>query len=420
MHGRFSLHLVFVLVVSVLSALLGAIFNHGLEAILDFHQAHPWCVWLLPLILLLTRFLESLLAKFASQKSEQCEQSSITSESAYERRLGFLLVPLTWMSHLGGASVGRESVAARLGRSIAAELKQHPRLPFSGIDATLAVRIGAACGFAAVFGTPFAAAIFALESLRNYTSAISTSNPLDPKGWNRENIRGRVLSAPLLCLVAAWVAHLCATRLFRVAHTDFPTVSSPLNLTFLWFLAALVVAACAACLIHKKLFSIFGRLFSAPAVQNTWALSAVALMLSALFSLPPFEPFKNLGNNFIHAAFQAPLSSHEFNNWDWAMKSVLTSICLGLGFRGGEVTPLLSMGVLLAVPIGGLLGIEPPLAAASGYSMMFAVVLNVPLTGAVLALETFGLKAGSAAILVCLWAGLIFYRLPKLFQKERL
>lgn len=408
MRGNFSLRLAFVLIVAVLSALCGAIFNHGLDAILQFHRVNPWCVWLLPALLMLTRFLEKSIAHITLESPQASEDSKDNLQIKRERQFGVLLVPLTWIAHLGGASVGRESVAARLGQSIASELRHQHKVFFAVLEESLAARIGVACGFAAVFGTPFAAAIFAVESLAGRRIATATPSALNLKGRTQLRFAGGELRPLMLCILGAWIAHLCATYLFKVTHPKFAIASNEFNLTFLWFLSMLVVAAGMGCFIHKKLSNLFQTLFAASPLNRWWVIFIATLAMSALLSQHNFSPFKNLGTDFIQSALLSHGIENTIKPWDWALKSMFTAIFLALGFRGGEVTPLLSIGVLLAVPAGALLGITPPLAAASGYSMMFALVFNVPLTGAILALETFGFKNGSGAVIACLLSGLIF------------
>ena len=60
---------------------------------------------------------------------------------------------------------------------------------------------------------------------------------------------------------------------------------------------------------------------------------------------------------------------------DWLLKLLLTVLTLSIGFQGGEVTPLFSIGASLGIIIGGFLGISPVLCAALGYAAVLAVPL---------------------------------------------
>ena len=67
----------------------------------------------------------------------------------------------TALTHLTGGSAGREGAAIQLGGSIANQLGRWIRLDDE--DTHVIVMCGMSAGFAALFGTPMAAAIFSLE-----------------------------------------------------------------------------------------------------------------------------------------------------------------------------------------------------------------------------------------------------------------
>ncbi|MRD45585.1 voltage-gated chloride channel protein, partial [Bacillus thuringiensis] len=78
-------------------------------------------------------------------------------------RMAPLVFISTVISHLFGASVGREGTAVQMGASIADQFTALLRLNNNGRRIMLMTGISA--GFSSVFGTPLAAALFALEVL---------------------------------------------------------------------------------------------------------------------------------------------------------------------------------------------------------------------------------------------------------------
>ena len=74
------------------------------------------------------------------------------------------------------------------------------------------------------------------------------------------------------------------------------------------------------------------------------------------------------------------------------------------------MTPLFAMGVTLAHGLAQFFLVPVAAAAAVGFALVFSIVLRVPISGAVLALELFGFNPGLAGAIVCLFPLLLLYR----------
>ena len=74
----------------------------------------------------------------------------------------------------------------------------------------------------------------------------------------------------------------------------------------------------------------------------------------------------------------------------FALKLLFTSVTLGTGFQGGEVTPLFVIGATLGATLGHLLGVPVPLMAALGFVAVFAGATNTPLACTIMGVELFG------------------------------
>ena len=90
-------------------------------------------------------------------------QASQTDEKL--KPIPFLMAPLvlisTLLTHIGGGSAGREGTAVQMGGAIADQLTNVFKL--NAAERKTILIMGVSAGFAAVFGTPWAAAVFALE-----------------------------------------------------------------------------------------------------------------------------------------------------------------------------------------------------------------------------------------------------------------
>jgi H+/Cl- antiporter ClcA len=89
----------------------------------------------------------------------------------------------------------------------------------------------------------------------------------------------------------------------------------------------------------------------------------------------------------------------------FALKLVFTSLTLGSGFQGGEVTPLFVIGATAGATLGRVLGAPVPLMAAIGFVAVFAGAANTPIACTIMAVELFG----SANIVVFAIACVIAY-----------
>ena len=81
-----------------------------------------------------------------------------------------------------------------------------------------------------------------------------------------------------------------------------------------------------------------------------------------------------------------------------------TIFTLAIGFQGGEVTPLFSIGTSLGVILGGLLGLPPMLCAALGYAAVFGSATNTLIAPIMIGLEVFGGADMVLFVIVCVIA----------------
>lgn len=276
-----------------------------------------------------------------------------------------VLVPLiictTWLSHLFGASVGREGVAVQLGASLSHWLQKHG---FSDLSKDMVTKIGMAAGFAGLFQTPLAASFFAVEVL----------------------IVGQYAWRNLVyCLIAAFTASTTSHLLSLEKFTH--TISAPhfqLTGSFKWILIALC-------------FGIIGNLFAwfleqAKRYLTRWLpnpyikITVMGLGLTVLLFFSHYGRYSGLGTNLIEAS----LVGDPVFAYDWLLKLLLTCLCLAAGFQGGEVTPLFAIGASSGAVLAGILGLPIELAAALGYCAVFSSATNTLLAPFFIGYEVFG------------------------------
>ncbi|HEM6112839.1 TPA: chloride channel protein [Streptococcus suis] len=272
-----------------------------------------------------------------------------------------LIISTTWLSHLFGASVGREGVAVQLGASLSHWLQKQG---FKDLPKDMVTKIGMAAGFAGLFQTPLAASFFAIEVLivGQYT-------------WT---------SLPY-CLVAAFTASTTSyfLGLEKFSHA-IVTTSFQFTDSFKWTLIAIcfgfVGNLFAWFLAQAK--NISTRLLPNPYIK----IAIMGIELSILLFYFHQGRYAGLGTNLIEVS----LAGEQVFAYDWLLKLLLTCLCLAAGFQGGEVTPLFAIGVSSGAVLAGLLGLPTELVAALGYCAVFGTATNTLLAPIIIGYEVFG------------------------------
>ena len=291
-------------------------------------------------------------------------------------RMAPMILGSTVISHLFGASVGREGTAVQMGGALADQLT--PIFKLSTAQRQVVLMAGISAGFASVFGTPLAGALFALEVLAGPAL-----------------LRMRWIALPP-CIVAAFAADQVGLW-WGVQHTVY-TVSVIPSLTA-WGLASVVLAG--------GVFGLTGRVFA-------WSAHTVSAQFKQWLAYPPLRPL--IGGIVITAivvwghaeryiGLGIPVILESFNQpsapWDFAAKLAMTVLSLGSGFKGGEVTPLFYIGATLGNALAPIVDMPLGLMAALGFVAVFAGASNTPLACTLMAIELFGLQTGAFAAVAC-------------------
>ena len=82
--------------------------------------------------------------------------------------------------------------------------------------------------------------------------------------------------------------------------------------------------------------------------------------------------YTGLGTNLISQSFTIADGKSLITGADWILKLLFTVTTIAAGYKGGEVTPLFSIGASLGVWLAPFFGLPVYLVAALGYAAVFA------------------------------------------------
>jgi H+/Cl- antiporter ClcA len=364
---------------SLVLGAVGAAFLFGLRWVGATFAAHPWLLWTLPLIWLLTVWAY----KKAGPRCDGGTGTLIAEIKDPKETLPPAMAPMilgfTLLSHLGGASVGREGTALQMGGALADQFSRLCTL--SKEQRRTLLLCGVSGGFAAVFGTPIAASVFALEFVRRAEF-------------------GRFL----LCLVTAFGADWAGQHLFGATHANY-RFAEALAFNSFWVISAAILGV-----VFGVVGWFFARILTKEETIQTkedswlkpWMKYTFTGLTIAVFLLMVSQHLEvtGLGLGLIDTA----LKTNDFPDQS-VLKFMFTYVCIAVGLRGGEVTPLFVIGACLGSLLSSTTNLPVAIGAALGLVTVFAAAGAVPITGLVLALELFhpSLAPYAAACLLTAW-----------------
>lgn len=359
--------------IGILSGSASAFFLVALEWATAARENNNWIIWLLPIGGLIIGLGYHYWGKSVVKGNNLLLEEYENPQHIIPFKMAPLVLFGTLITHLFGGSAGREGTAVQMGGAIADQFTKLFQLDAS--ERKIILILGISAGFASIFGTPLAGALFAVEVV--YFSKIN-------------------FKSILLSFFVAYIAYF-TVELWQVKHTHYaiPVVPSISLITLMWVFFVSILFGLAAMLFSRSTH-FWGGLFSKtisfaplrPFVGGCFIAIAVYFIGTTKYI--------GLGVPMIVEAFSTPNTSYDF-----LLKILFTGFTLGAGFKGGEVTPLFFVGATLGSALSLVVPLPIALLAGLGFVAVFSGATHTPIACSVMGMELFGLESGVFIGIAC-------------------
>jgi H+/Cl- antiporter ClcA len=348
-----------------------------LNASIFYTGQYGYYYFLLPLALPLSSFI---IDRFAPHTEGHGSHGTDMVIEAVHKRFGkikLLVVPVkllvTVITIACGGSAGKECPGAQIGAGVSSMISDIFR--FSDVDRKKLVICGISGGFASVFGTPIAGAIFGIEVL--FVGSI----------------RYDVLLPSFVAGIVSYQVSSWLGVMYFYSPIDFvPVFSDAFFIKMV--IAGILFGFCSAIFIEilnvgKKAAAMI------PVTKMSKAfLGGVALViLTLIFS----KQYLGLGLETMEGA----LEGADVPYAAFLIKSIFTSITLNFGGSGGIVTPVFFVGATAGTLFSKILAVDPAMLAAVGFVSLLAGSANTPIAASIMAVELFGPQVAPYASIAC-------------------
>lgn len=347
------------IIVGLVVGFIAALFCMAVNWATSFRSNHLFIVFLLPLAGILIVLISKL---FHDSSNIDTVMGAITSNKKVPIALAPVIMLSTFISHLFGASVGREGAALQLGGSLGEALGKIFKLDKK--DKKIIIMSGMSAAFSALFGTPIAAAIFPIAFVKvgNYQ-----------------------FSALLPCMFSSLIANEISLSLGNTPESflvDDLVYTS--GLMILKIIPIALLAGLISAIFCKLLFK--SGAFMKETIKNPYLRIIFGAILTIILALT-IQSADYLGGGIpvIEEAFDKTANPSAF-----ILKMLFTCIAVSTGFKGGEIVPSFFIGATLGSALSPLVGLPIDVCAACGLISVFCGVTNAPLTSIIMAIELFG------------------------------
>jgi H+/Cl- antiporter ClcA len=324
-------------------------------------------------------FVSAVLVNYLSPQAKgHGTEKVIEAIHKYSSKLKPMSVPVklaaTIITIAAGGSAGKEGPAAQIGAGLSSIFASIFR--FNKTDRQKLIICGISAGFASVFGTPIAGAIFGVEVLLIGSIFYDVMFPSFVAG-----------------IISYQVSSSLGVEYFYEPIEFVPQFTEGFFIQVL--IGAIFFGLCSLILIESlKLAESASKKF------RIWEplRGLIGGSILVVLALATSTRYLGLGIETIEAALQGG----KVLPYDFILKILFTAITLAFCGSGGIITPIFFVGVTAGSFYGMLLGYNTSMFAAIGMVSLLAGAANTPISASIMAIEFFGPALAPYAALSCI------------------
>ena len=349
--------------IGLTTGLVGTVFGHLVMRAGAYFNSRRWTLALLPAAGLMIVWIYHFLKEDKNRGTNMVIESIYTDSDISPGTAPAIFLG-TILTHFSGGSAGREGAALQMGGSIGNQIGRLMKLDEK--DKKIAVMCGMSGAFAALFGTPMAAALFSMEVI---------------------SIGVMYYAALVPCTFSAFIGAAVSKRLglapeaFSIGPVPEFSLKAALLMIVLGVLCALVSEL--FCIVLHRTEKVYRRYFPSPGRR----IAAGAVLIIILTLLEGSFDYNGSGEGDVR---------YEAFLW----KILFTAVTLEAGFKGGEIVPTFCIGAVFGCSFAMITGQPFGLMTACGMLALFVGVTNCPISTLLIGFEMFGYRAMPYFVLV--------------------
>lgn len=362
---KFLKNIFSILITAAVCGCVGAFFYKSVAFVTEIRSMNPLLFYLLPFAGLISVFIYRRLRVYRVGTIDVLE--SINLGTPLPARVAPAIFCGTAISHLFGASCGKEGAALQLGASVSVVTAKIFRL--SEKEKNMLTACGMSALFSAVFGTPFGAAVFGTEVT----------------GLSKDRLKERSFWL-IPCLVSSLISWKISSALGTHGESFEVSTVPALSFEAVVKTALLALAAAITAYIFYKGLHISEHI-AQKRISNPYLRIFIGGCLVVILTvLSGTTAFNGGGIEIIDSIFEG--SDPPF--CAFAYKILFTCISVAFGYKGGEIVPTLYVGATLGSVLSGAVGLESTFCGAVGITGLFAAMTKCPVASVLIACEMFG------------------------------